>query len=218
MVRLIAVNMALAIFMLTGCTQQSTGDVEVAKAMKLYEARKFEQAIPHLEIALDEPLRAYTRSDVLTTIGVCYYEIDQLAKALEYHGRAIEENPRNHQAYVNLGVVHRLMEEFDKAEEAYSNALELAPNYAELHISMGALALYQGKHEAAIKHLKRSIELDDSLPVAYSNLALVYATLGKFDEAEAELAKAEKRGYHQPETVRAQIQLLKEQFGQVEPE
>lgn len=217
MVRSIVASMFVAILMMVaGCNEQSTGDIEVAKAMRLYEVRKFQEAIPHLEIALNEPLRGFTRSDVLTTIGVCYYEIDELAKALEYHSRAIEENPNNHQAYVNQGVVYRLMEEFDKAEAAYTKALEIAPNYAELHVSLGALALHQQEHEAAIKHLKRGIELDDSLPVAHSNLALVYATLGRFDEAEHELTKAKERGYHQPEAIQVQIDRLRARFEQLE--
>lgn len=182
------------------------------QAMELYSQREFARAIGHLENALEKPLDAATRSDVLTTIGNCYCEIDQLAKAIEYHDKALKENSFNYQSHVNKGVVYRLMEDFDSAEKSFQEALLLAPQYAELYVSMGDLALHQEDYEKAIMHLEQAIELDDELPVAHSNLALAYANIGRFAEAEEELKKAEERNYHQPELIQTEIERLRLEF------
>ena len=71
------------------------------------------------------------------------------------------------------------------------------------------MAIFQGDYETAIKHLERAIELDDSYPVAHSNLALAYASVGRFDEADQELKKAVLRGYHQPEVIKRRIEELR---------
>jgi tetratricopeptide (TPR) repeat protein len=199
----------LTLPVLIGCGRHANSDSDVDTAMRLYEQRKFAEAIPHLENALDKPLGVHTRSKVLTTIGNCYNELEQFEKSLECHDRAIEEDPKNHQAYVNKGVVCRLMGDYDRAAKLYSKALDLAPDYAELHASMGALAIYQDDYESAVNHLERAVELDDTLAVAHSNLAFAYATVGRFDEADKQLKKAVIRGYHQPEIIKERIEQLR---------
>ena len=209
-IRLAATSICiLTMPVLIGCGRHANGDSDVDNAMRLYEQRKFAEAIPHLQNALGKPLGVYTRSEVLTTIGNCYNELEQFEESLEYHDRAIDEDPKNHQAYVNKGVVYRLMGDYDEAEKLYSTALDLAPDYAELHASMGALAIYQDDYKAAVNHLERAVELDDTLAVAHSNLAFAYATVGRFDEADKELKKAVIRGYHQPEVIKERIEQLR---------
>jgi tetratricopeptide (TPR) repeat protein len=181
--------------------------------MRLHAQRKFADAIQELEEGLSRPLRVYTRAEVLTAIGNCYNELGQFEESLAYHDRAIEEDPHDHRAYVNKGVVYRLMGDYDQAASLYSKALELAPDYPELHASMGALAIYQDDPQTAVDHLERAVELDDTLAVAHSNLAVAYATVGRFDDAEKELKAAIVRGYHQPEVVRERIERLRSSSG-----
>lgn len=102
----------LTMLVLIGCGLHTHGDSDVDTAMRLYEQRNFAAAIPHLKKAIDKPLGVYTRSEVLTTIGNCYNELEQY-------------------------------------------------NYT-----------------TAVKHLERAVELDDSLAVAHSNLAMAYAPRG----------------------------------------
>ena len=210
MIRHIAPTVWMSVVLLfVGCAPQSNGDSQVTTGVRLYEQRQFAEALSELEDALDKPLRDYTRSDVLTIIGNCYNELDRFEEALTYHDRAIREDPNNYQAYVNKGIVYRLMGNYDQAATSYAKALELAPEYAELHASMGALAIYRDDYPTAINHLERAVELDDALAVAHSNLALAYATVRRFDEADSELKKAVVRGYHQPEVIKQRIEQLR---------
>jgi tetratricopeptide (TPR) repeat protein len=195
---------------LIGCGLSNQGDRDVSTADHLMEQRKFAEAIPLLEKSLNKPLVAYSKSDVLSMIGNCYNELEQFDQSLKFHQRAIKEDPKNHQAHVNKGIVHRLTGDYDAASECYATALKLAPDYAELHASAGVLAIFQEDYKKAIELLERSIELDDSLPVAHSNLAIAYATVGRFSEADQELKKAIIRGYHQPEIIRERINQLRQ--------
>ncbi len=189
--------------------QQPPGDKHVETGQALMQRRRFAEAIPHFERAIERPLKIFDRSEVLSTIGNCYSELEQFEKSLVYHEQALQENPRNHAALVNKGIVHRLMGDFESAERSYQAALKIAPNYAEAHMSIGALAIHQEKYELAITHLERASKLNDSLPIGHSNLAIAYAILGRFDEAELELESAIIRGYHQPEVIRDRIDKLK---------
>lgn len=193
---------------------QGSENADMEEGSRLFDQRKFAEAIPYLERALEKATEARTRSDVLTSLGNCYNELNRFKESLEYYDRALREDPTNHKAYVGQGVVYRLSGDYDKAAQSYSKALELAPDYAELHASMGVLAMTQGQYDAAVRHLERAVQLNDSLAVAHSNLALAYASVGRFDEAQDELKKAVIRGYHQPEVLKERIERLRETFGQ----
>jgi tetratricopeptide (TPR) repeat protein len=218
MLRSTAIAIGLAQVLFAGCNLNAgaTGDASVETAQRLMKERRFAEALPLLHLGLKKPLEAYSRSDVLTMIGNCHNELDELDKALEFHQRALDEDPRNYKVLVNMGIVYRLKGDYDQASQYYRRALQLAPDYAELHASMGALCLFQDQYESAIEHLERAVELDDSLAVAHSNLAVAYASVGRFDEAEAELKKAVIRGYHQPKVIQERIDQLRELSAQRE--
>jgi tetratricopeptide (TPR) repeat protein len=209
-----ALTGALAALLVAGCNLPvkpgTSGDQLVVKALKLIEADKHEEALPLLLRAQDRPLKSFTKSEVLTTIGNCYNRQDQFDEALRFHEAAIEADPQNHKAYVNQGIVYRLQGEYDKAADCYSKALELQPDYAELHASMGALAIFQDKPAVAVEHLERAVQLDDTLPVAHSNLAVAYAMVDRFDDADRELQKAVVRGYRQAKVIRERIDQIRE--------
>ena len=188
---------------------KGNGDADVEEGQRLIEAGQYAESNTVLEGALEKGTDIYSESIVLTMIGNNYNELDEFDKSLEYHARAIEADPENYKAYVNQGIVYRLIGEYDKAEASYTKALELEPNYAELHASMGALAIFQNKPEKAVEHLERSIELDDSLAVAHSNLALAYATAGRFDDADAALQQAIIRGYQDADIIKERIDELR---------
>lgn len=203
----------VAVSLAAGCngpvSPTTSGDSFVDQALTLIEADKHGEALPLLLKAQNQPLKTFTKSEVLTTIGNCYSELDRFEEALQYHDQAISADPRNHKAYVNKGIVFRLQGKYDDAERCYSKALELQPDYAELHASLGALAVFQDKPAAAVGHLERAIQLDDQLPVAHSNLAMAYALLGRFDDADGELQKAIVRGYRQADVIRERIEQLR---------
>jgi tetratricopeptide (TPR) repeat protein len=206
------VGIALCVIIATplcGCVHSSSGDDDVIAGARLYEQRKYGEAAERLERAVNKPLKNYSKCHVLTVLGNCYNELEDYEKALSYHDAAIDEDPSSHEAHVNKGVVHRLMGDHDKAAECYEKAVALNPNYAEAHASLGALALLRDEPDKAIECLERAAKLDPSVSVAHSNLALAYASVGRFDDAEAALRRATLHGYHKPEAIRERIDNLR---------
>lgn len=186
------------------------GDDLVVEGANAYQAGNYSEAIDKLEQALELGLK-YKEPDVVETmIGNCFLQLDEFERAVEHHQKALELNPKNHEAMVNLGATYRQMDRLDDAERMYVQAAELAPDYPELHASLGALYLFRGKPDEAEKSLRRAIELSPSLAVAHANLSLVLANLGRFDEADAELRRAVELGYKNGAVLRPQLDALRE--------
>jgi tetratricopeptide (TPR) repeat protein len=195
---------------LLGKAEGVSGDAQVQAGAALFVQGQFASAIRPLEQALEKPLEAYSRSEVLTMIGNCHSSLNHFDKALEYHDKSLIENPKNHKALVNKGVVYRLMGDYVKARECYNQALEIAPDYAELHVSLGALLELQEKYDEAIEHLERAVQMNDGLAVGHANLAVAYAGSGRFEDAEAELRAAVVRGYRQRKVIEERISEFRE--------
>ena len=48
------------------------------------------------------------------------------------------------------------------------------PDYAEAHLNLGSLLASLKKHDEAIQHLSKAVELNPKLAVAHLNLAAAY--------------------------------------------
>ena len=188
---------------------QGKGDRAAERGIALYQQGDY----PAAELALDSALAAgvskYPREQLYTILGNTLNELNRFDEAIAAHRKALEINPRLHEAWVNLGIVYRLTGDFEQAEVCYLKALAIAPNYAQLHASLGALYIFKDEPHKAIPSLERAIALDRQLAVSHANLALAYAMIGKFDEAESALRRAIVLGYRNAATIQERIDALK---------
>lgn len=187
----------------------ATGDEEVDRGSRLLVQHRPAEAIGHLEQALGRPLHRYTETQVLTMLGNCFAETNQPEKALHFHRQALDRDPGNHQAWVNLGIAHRMLGDNEKAADCYAKALEIAPDNPRLHTSLGALHLFERRYEEAVRDLEHAVTLDAREPVGRANLALAYAHLGRFAEAGYQLRRAVELGYTNAQIVKEQIAQLR---------
>ena len=111
-------------------------------------------------------------------------ELDRSAALLH---NAVSESPST-KALHALGRLYLLNRDFDKAIQQFEEALKASPNDPRLHSDLGAALLEKGRLERAtdqsgrsettlalsLTHLSRALELDDSLPDARFNRALLY--------------------------------------------
>ncbi len=69
------------------------------------------------------------------------------------------------------------------AEGLYKTLLDYFPYQVEILTTLGILQLQQGRSEAGIQHIKKSLNLNPNQPVAIYNMAVELQRLTRLDEA-----------------------------------
>ena len=128
---------------------------------------------------------------------------DGLKMALAYFNQAIAEDPKYAQAYSGLADTYALMgdwqyavmtpkEALPKAKAAAIKALELDSALGEAHNSLAfCLDGFDWDFDSAGKEFRRAIELNAGYATAHHWYAWHLSLLGRYDEAIAEMRKAE---------------------------
>ncbi len=127
---------------------------------------------------------------------------ESLNQALDAFTQAIAHDPNYSDAYVGLANCYNLLREFSAmpANEAYfkafaaaKQAVELDPQASEAHASLAFVTFY-GMWDAsdAEKEFRRALELDPSNANAHHWLATFLHTVGRHQEALAEIEIARK--------------------------
>jgi tetratricopeptide (TPR) repeat protein len=128
---------------------------------------------------------------------------DGARKAIEYFQQAIEIDPNYALAYAGLADAYQLLnlfadaspqEAFTKAKTAAKRALEIDETLAEAHTSLAqAVFFYDRNYPEAQREYQRAIQLNPNYPTTHQWYGVTYlAKMGRFDEAIAELKKAQE--------------------------
>jgi serine/threonine-protein kinase len=125
-----------------------------------------------------------------------------LNKAISYFTKAIDKDPHYAPAYASLADTYSLLcayhfrspaDSIPNAREAASRALELDNTSAEAHEAIGHVRLLaETSWKQAEKDYRRAIELNDGFATAHQRLALLYTVLGRREEADLEIERAQK--------------------------
>ena len=185
---------ACLLVLMTACSFED-GDSLYAQGQTAFTDGNYQQAISHFEKALDKSTIENSKSDVLTSIGNVYLELDQTEQAISFLEQAIDEDIANYKAYFNLGIAYELIGDVGLADEMYQTALKLKPDDAAMNTYLGAKAMERGNYDAAIEHMVQALLVDNSLAITHANLALVYSQVGRFEEAQNEAEQARQLGY-----------------------
>ena len=128
---------------------------------------------------------------------------DELRVALAYFNQAIEQDPNYARSYSGLADTYALLgdwqyaamspkEAFPKAKAAAIKALELDSSLGEAHTSLAfVLDGFDWDLEAAGREFRRAIELSPGYATAHHWYAWHLSLLGQYDEAIAEMRKAQ---------------------------
>ena len=123
-------------------------------------------------------------------IGVCYEEIENYAKALEYYLLAYKESEENIWLASKIGRCYVKIENYTKALEYYLLAYKEGEENIWLVSEIGWIYKNFEKYEEALKFLLKSIELGRDDTWVYAITGLCYEELGKYEEALEKLKKA----------------------------
>ena len=175
-----------------------TGDAAAKAGLAKVEEGRCVEAIPILESAERKPMLEVSRGQLYSALGGCYLATP------ESSGDA-----RRARGFFYQGLADLEREAYDDARGNFTRTLELRPDDVEALENLGSVSLLQGRNAEAIEELERAIGLDGSAVVPHSNLALAYAYLGRFADAEREVVETERRGYKKGARLRERIAQLR---------
>lgn len=184
----------------TSC--QVPGDVDIQQGSKLFAQKRYNDARACFELALTEECN-FPKETIYVYISNCYSQTGEYEKAIEYRKMALEivEDPSN---YLKLGMIYRVIQDDDSAEEMFKKALALYPS-ADAYASLGALYMTREDFKKAAENLENSLDLSDKNGFVHADLAICYAKLGMFEEAEEEYEWARKLKCDNLEVFRQQL-------------
>ena len=120
--------------------------------------------------------------------------LETMVRALDLAKRGVELDDSIPQTHWALGYVYLMRKELEQAESAAMRSIAVAPNYAD---GYGLLALINnnlGRPKEAIENINKGIQLNPYYTWDYPyNLGRAFYTLGRYEEAIAELEKAQER-------------------------
>jgi eukaryotic-like serine/threonine-protein kinase len=128
-----------------------------------------------------------------------------MQKSLEYFQQAIEKDPNFALAYSGMADAYDLLgaqdaaggmppnEAMPKAKAAALKALEIDDTLAEPHVSLAHVKYYYDRDWAvAEREYERAIELNPNYPTAHHWYAVFLMSAGRFDEALAQIRRAQE--------------------------
>ncbi|WP_165830480.1 tetratricopeptide repeat protein [Phenylobacterium soli] len=127
------------------------------------------------------------------SIGALQLALGRHVEAAVVLRRAVELNPRDLQALVNLGEAERRSGRLVEAGEALGRATELDPASSVAWGNLGAVLQQQGRIEAARGAYDRALALDPGAAAVMVNLGRLLADLGRYGEAEQSCRRAIER-------------------------
>ena len=109
-------------------------------------------------------------------------------RAMDAYAKALELNPKNADAHVNLGRLLQLNGDIKRAKRYYERALELVPNHQLALYNLGTVFDELNEFDAAAEYYRRA----PAVPDAHYNLSRIFEILG--DELAA---RRHMRSYRQ---------------------
>lgn len=164
--------------------------------------------------ALEAYQKAWPRSAVLwNKTGLAYHHLFALDEAMKDYQLALILDPHYAEAYNNLGAIYHARRRYGLAERMYKRAIKYQPNSAVSYCNLGTTYFAESKVGQGIKAYRKAMQVDpqvfhlsarariesassraERVAMAY-NLAKLYASQGRNDDALDALQKALSEGF-----------------------
>ena len=153
----------------------STAEEAFQKGEELYNARKYQEALPFFEQAIvDNPnyVQGYKGK------GNVLLQQRQYEKAIRLYEKAIELDPLYADAYINIGVVLYHQEHLEQAIEYMDKAISIDPGNKKACFDKGLALRHQGKLKEAIQAYNEALSRNPCDPEVYRSKCMIIADMG----------------------------------------
>ena len=206
-------------------TQSSKPQDLVLKGQALYQAERYQEAIPVLKQAVESP---EARDNWVQLLMACYVESGQHGEAIALAERLVAKNPGDKKAQTNLATVYAQAERMDKAAEVLeklraAGQLSEEREYRQLYVTYANMegrekdviaVINEGLQKGLLKPdyqtylaLAQSYYYSDQIPQAIENWQKA-APLSKDGETYLNLARVLYQEGRVPEAKQAAQQAL----------
>ena len=136
-------------------------------------------------------------TEAYNNLGLTYYKLGKIPKAVANFHRAIQVNPENLEARLNLAAILLNYLHYGAAKEQYSYVLASRPNHVEATVGMGSSLVGMQEFDEGFTMWKKAYELDTAKVDLLGRIGKLYQTkLVDFDSAikafEVYIAEAQK--------------------------
>jgi tetratricopeptide (TPR) repeat protein len=144
-----------------------------AKLGKAYfQSRKFQQAVSHLQLALQQAPDDWESTQVLAltyySLGNCQQALPLLLKLRSHLTNDEVDGP-----YLT-GVCYLKIQQWDDARAAFGEMFGALPGSAMAHLMLAKMMVRQRMEERSVPEIQKALELDPRLPMAHFLLGEIY--------------------------------------------
>ncbi len=150
---------------------------------------KKRDALKYFEISLKIN---HSQSQVLNSSGELLEFFAYNAKAFERYRKAVETDPANHSAHLNLVRFYLKQGKKNKAEEHFSRARQLKLAESLPLYKKAMEADLRGDHKEAINLYKKAVKANPAMTEAWMNLSVTLRKKSNYTEAAATLETLKK--------------------------
>ena len=186
----LAAALGAAVVLLAASTSLTAAEARAEKkaasqlkvAQTLYEAGRYGEALGAVERSLKED-RKYVPAHQLR--GQILVSMEALEDAVEEFDRTLRLDPGYTEAHNWKGYTLVHLERYEEAMREFQRALEdrTFPSPELIHLNIGKLHRLEGRTDAAIAEMKKSVELNPSFARGYFELGMTYEQLGRNEES-----------------------------------
>jgi tetratricopeptide (TPR) repeat protein len=187
-------------------TQALTASPSLAEAryyrgLALYDLNRRDEAIGEFEQALKD---GGTRPEVYGSLGLAYLDAGRIDDAIARLTDGVKLDPSRPEPMITLARAYRVKGQFTLANAALTHVHSLVGATAvsaadqqvqrDLYQEEGLLRLKQAQLDAAVRSLRKVVDLDPNYGPGYRYLAEAYLRQGLYARAQDQATRAEKLG------------------------
>ncbi|TIA92526.1 hypothetical protein E3P99_00594 [Wallemia hederae] len=162
------------------------GDLDLAAALKASQDKDFSLAKEKVEQSLIKGLSSTElEAEALNLRGTFYFLLNSPAKAIADLERSVELSPSFTQSWVKAASVYMELAKPQDAFKAFDTAIEKNPADADAFYHRGQVYFILSDFSKAIENYEKSVEIDNTFPLAQIQLAVAHYKNGNIGKAMA---------------------------------